>query len=270
MTDISSPPVRWTGSKFSLAQWIISHFPEHVSYIEPFCGGASVLFRKSRSRIEVINDLNQEVTNFFDVLRDRSDELQRALRLTPYSRLELRRAHEPHTDSLERARRFYIRSWQKFNAGTEGHPGSWRFITQEMAADPVGDWKKRAEEIPLFAERLRDVYIECDTAISVIKRFDKPTALFFCDPPYVLDTRTHKSIYASEMSDEDHEVLAKALNSIDGMALISGYDCDLYRDLYKGWQMVTKQAFDTRRIARTECLWISPSVMKAQRRQPLF
>lgn len=252
-----------------MAEWIISHFPEHVSYIEPFCGGASVLFRKSRSRIEVINDLDQEVINFFDVLRNRHDELKRALTLTPYSRLELRRAHEIHTDALEQARRFYIRSWQKFNGGQEGHLGSWRFITEEIAADPIGDWKKRSNEIPLFAERLRDVYIECDTAISIIRRWDKSTALFFCDPPYVLNTRVGEQ-YTNEMTDADHIALSEALHKIEGVALISGYDCPLYRDLYADWKMVTKQAYVNRRIPRMECLWISPRAQASQAQRRLF
>ena len=270
MNEITSPPVRYMGSKFSVAKWIISHFPEHYSYIEPFCGGASVLFRKQRSRVEVINDLNQEVVNFFDVLRDRSEELQRALTFTPFSRFELRRAHEVHRDPLERARRFYIRSWQKFNGGSEGHLGSWRFATEETATSPIGDWRKRCLEIPLFAERLRNVYIDCDTAVAVINRFDKPTALFYCDPPYVLDTRTTRSIYQSEMTDEDHETLSEYLHGIQGMALISGYNGPLYQRLYADWKMVTTKAFATQRIARTECLWINENALKRQSQKCLF
>lgn len=269
MNEITSPPVRYTGSKWRIAPWVIGKFPAHKLYCEPFCGGASVLFRKPPSRVEIINDLNGDIVNFFDVLRTRTDEFIRAITLTPFSRFELKRAHEPHVDELERARRFYVRCWQKFTGGSEGHTGSWRYgKAYNKSQSPIKNWLNQ-DRVVLAAKRLRSVYIECDTAINVINRHDDLQALFYCDPPYVSGACTEDS-YANGMTDADHAALAACLNGIEGMAIISGYDNPLYRELYKDWQMVTTQAYTSNAIARTECLWISPKAQTRQSQKRLF
>jgi DNA adenine methylase len=266
--EITSPPVRYTGSKWRIAPWVISHFPPHKLYCEPFCGGASVLFRKNPSKAEVINDMNGDVVNFFDVLRDRTDEFLLAITLTPFSRAELKRAHEPHTDDLERARRFYIRCWQKFTGGSEGHTGAWRYGKAYHDKQPIKDWLNQNRVIQA-AERLRGVYIESDTAINTLKRFDDSQTLFYCDPPYVSDTCTEE-VYANGMTDADHVALADTLNGIQGMALISGYDNPLYRKLYSNWRVVTTRSYTSQTIARTECLWINPAAQAKQAQKRLL
>jgi len=265
--EITGPPVRYTGSKWRIAPWVISHFPPHTCYVEPFCGGASVLFRKSPSAVEVINDLNGEVINFFEVLRNRTPDLQRAIALTPFSRSELKRAHEPHADSLEQARRFYVRCWQKFTGGSEGRTSSWRY-KKVQGQSPLKDWLNQ-DRLIQAAERLRGVYIESDAALNILSRYDDPQALFYCDPPYVSDACT-EDVYADTMTDADHRILSECLHSIKGMALISGYDSPLYQELYADWRMVTKQAYTIRSFARTECLWISPRASAAMGYGPLF
>lgn len=112
METVKRPALRYHGGKFRIAQWIINQFPEHLCYVEPFGGGGSVLLRKSPAKIEVYNDLNGGVVNFFRVLRERPADLIAAIELTPYSRKEFIQAQEPCDDPLERARRFYVWSWQ--------------------------------------------------------------------------------------------------------------------------------------------------------------
>ena len=115
---VTRPPIRYHGGKFRIASWVISHFPAHECYVEPFGGGAGVLLQKTPAPFEVLNDLDGEVVNFFRVLRERPGELVRVIQLTPWSREEQRLSFEPASDPLERARRFYVRSWQ-----THGGPG---------------------------------------------------------------------------------------------------------------------------------------------------
>jgi DNA adenine methylase len=97
MRALTRPALRWHGGKWRLAPWILSHFPAHRCYVEPYGGGASVLLRKAPSDAEVYNDLDGDVVTLFRVLRDaaQSDRLVRLLRLTPFARAEFEGAYEP-------------------------------------------------------------------------------------------------------------------------------------------------------------------------------
>lgn len=268
MSEITSPPIQYTGSKWRIAPWIINQFPKHECYVEPFCGGASVLFRKKRSPIEVINDLDGAVVNFFDVLRDHTEELLRSIRLTPYARAEVIRAHTMTGNKLEDARRFYIRARMQFGGVKVDYPKSWRYKKKIDSNSPLRQWSN-TDHVMGAAKRLQGVYIENDTALSVIDRFDHESALFFIDPPYVAETRTDVD-YVHEMTDADHIALSDALHSIKGMALISGYDSTLYRELYADWKMVTKEARTVNNVKRTECLWINQAAQRNAIQKTLF
>lgn len=117
MNKPTRPVLRWHGGKWNLAPWIISHFPDHKVYVEPFGGAASVLIRKHRSHAEIYNDLDNEVVNLFRVLRsDRADELAELLRLTPFAAEEFFTAYETSCDPVERARRTIVRSYMGFGS----------------------------------------------------------------------------------------------------------------------------------------------------------
>src|SRR3990172_7088785 len=105
MTAPTRPALRYFGGKWRLAPWIVSHFPAHRIYVEPFGGGASVLIRKPRSYGEIYNDIDSHVVNVFRVLRDpqTADELEQLLRLTPFARDEFVLAREPSLDPVEDA-----------------------------------------------------------------------------------------------------------------------------------------------------------------------
>ena len=107
-TTIKRPPLRYYGGKWRIAPWIIQHLPPHYHYIEPCGGGGAVLLRKSRSKLETYNDLDGDVVNFFQVMRDHADELIRKIELTPWSRVEYKQHAEIVDDPIERARRFWI------------------------------------------------------------------------------------------------------------------------------------------------------------------
>lgn len=107
------PALRYYGGKFNLAPWIISHFPEHKSYVEPCGGGASVLLQKQRSELETYNDIDGNVVNFFRVLRDQPEELIKKIWLTPWARTEYEMAYQKCDDDIEKARRFYMACWMR-------------------------------------------------------------------------------------------------------------------------------------------------------------
>jgi DNA adenine methylase len=115
--NVSHPLIRYHGAKWRLAPWIISHFPKHRIYVEPFGGSGSVLLRKKQSEIEVYNDLDGEIVNLFRVARDNGEELSRLVYLTPYSREEFVKSFEPSDDPIEQARRTVVRSFQGFGSG---------------------------------------------------------------------------------------------------------------------------------------------------------
>lgn len=268
MSKISSPPVRYVGGKWNLAPWIMSHFPQNYRcYVETHAGGAGVFFCKPPSTAEVLNDRNQEIVTFFDVLRERRAELIEAIELTPYSRVELQRAMKPVEDPLERARRFYIRSLQSFSNGEGERSLNWRFQINKDSL--VNRWNKTSH-LWACAQRLKAAQLECDTAENVIDRFDDPNTLFYVDPPYVHQTRGEKRLYRFEMTDDDHRALANQLKQVKGAVVISGYDSALYQELYAGWRMVTRETDTVQKTKRTECLWINSRAQQTTGYGPLF
>lgn len=265
------PALRYHGAKWRLAPWILSHFPPlatHDVYVEPFGGSAAVLLRKERSSIEVLNDLDEDVVTFFRVLRDCPDDFIRAVELTPFARREWEAAGEPTDNPIEQARRFYIRSYGSIAGPTAQWRSGWR--RQKVLArraDGSGAMTTAAatfantSHLHTVAARLRGVFIEAEDALALIRRYDHPRALFYVDPPYPAATRARwaKTAYRHEMTDDDHRGLAAVLNSCQGLVVLSGYDCDLYRELFPapGWSTVAREARTNGRGSAVETLWLN-------------
>ncbi len=235
---VTRPALRYFGGKYRLAPWIIENFPEHLCYVEPFGGGMGVMLRKQPSYHDVYNDLDGEVVNFFRVLRERPEELIRAIALTPFSREEQRAAFEVVGNELERARRLYVRSWQSHGGGRGQWQQGWRYeVTNHRNRHVISDWN-RVDSLWEIVARLKEIQFECDDAIRVIERFDGPETLFYLDPPYLAETRSirwRSKAYVHEIDDDYHRRLAELLSKMQGMAVISGYAAGLYDELYAGW-----------------------------------
>lgn len=253
-----------------LAPWIISHFPNHRIYVEPFGGGASVLLRKPKSYAEVYNDLDEEVVNLFRVVRGQGKKLQQILRNTPYSRDEYQESFEVSEDPLEQARRTVIRSFMGFgsNALNRSVRSGFRSNSNRSGTPPARDWANYAELLSQLIERLRGVVIENRDALEVIAAQDSYQTLHYCDPPYPKSTRStlmqgHPG-YNHEMTDDDHRQLAKVLRDVFGMVVISGYACDLYdQDLYPDWKRVESAALKDGARPAIEVLWMNKSASNA-------
>jgi DNA adenine methylase len=268
MSDLTRPLVRYHGGKWMLAPWIISHFPEHRAYTEPYGGGGSVLLRKPRSYAEIYNDLDHEIVNLFRVARDQGDELVRLCELTPFAREEFVESYEPIDEPLEQARRTLVRSFMGFgSASVSKQVSGFRANSNRSGTTPAHDWQNYPEALKLTIQRLRGIVIENRSAIDVIKQHDSDSTLHYVDPPYVKSTRylgsgTH--CYRHEMEDGDHRELAELLHAVKGMVVLSGYPCDLYdKELYADWVRVERQAFADGAKQRTEVVWMNQHCAKA-------
>lgn len=273
------PILRYHGGKFNLAPWIISHFPPHRVYVEPFGGAGSVLLQKERSYGEVYNDLDGEVVNLFRMARDRGRDLRRALAWTPFAREDYVRAlDERPDDPLEVARLMVVRCFMGFgsNANNRQVRSGFRANSKMSGTTPAHDWENLAQAFRAICHRLRGVVIENRDAASIIEQQDSPATLFYCDPPYVHDTRAMDRMhghhgYVHEMTDADHAALAERLRAVVGMVLLSGYHGALYDRLFGDWHRVEREALADGAAPRVEVLWMNAAAVKAQRDDaPLF
>lgn len=265
--------ITYYGGKGHSWRQIVSHFPPHHTYVEPFGGAANILLNKEPSAVEVYNDIDSNVVTIFRVLRDRPEELQRALQLTPYSREEFMRSLEPLNglDDVEKARRLIVRYRQVFGGlGQQATPGQWGYSVNASVRDmakAVSSWLSVIDEVlPSVVERFRRVQIENLPWQDIIRRYDTPETLFYCDPPYLLSTRNGCVGYKYEMTVEEHRELAEVLNSVKGHVVLSGYASPEYDEWYAGWERVEFGATvfarpDKGRSCdrRTEVLWIKPA-----------
>ena len=262
--------LRWHGGKLKLSAWIIAHFPAHRIYVETHGGGGSVLHSKPRVYSEVYNDIDGDVVNLFRVLRDpcHAQELAGMLRLTPYAREEFVAAYEPSGDPVESARRLIVRSLMGFGSASANreYVTGFRSNANRSGTTPAHDWMSYPDALEAFTARLQGVVIENRDAVQVIETFDRPDALFYVDPPYVSATRSSprgakgQGCYKHEMTDDDHRRLADALRNAEGAVVLSGYQSELYDEMYAGWKTSSKTSYGSGNAGackRIETLWLN-------------
>jgi DNA adenine methylase len=265
-------PFSWYGGKFSHLQWLLPILDKipHELYVESCGGSAAVLLNKKPSKVEVYNDINSEVVNFFRVLRNQKDQLIEQLELTPYSREEFADSCDIQTTSdLERARQFFVKARQvRTGLCTVATPGAWAYVKKDgnknAKALTVSRWLNGIEMLEPIFLRLKEVQIEHLDALEVIKKYDTEHTLHYIDPPYLKETRNKKSIgycYADDFSDEQHVKLLDLILTLKGKVCISGYWNELYADKLKYWKShkVEKIASSTntgeKAYAKEEVLW---------------
>jgi len=254
----------WYGGKFSHLDWLLPLLPKAHHYCEPFAGSGAVLLNREPAPVETYNDIDGEVVNFFATVRDHMDELRRAIALTPFSREEYFKAVQPQEANLcliERARRFYVRARQsRTGLAQTASLGRWancRNTSRAGMSGVISRWLGGVAELDTIAERLLRVQIENRPAIDVIRLYDDPGTLFYCDPPYLPETRGDGRAYGYEMGREDHTELVAVLRACRGKVAVSGYRCDLMDQFYDGWQRHEAEEKHCHSIKkpRRECLW---------------
>lgn len=257
---MSAPPIPYFGGKTTLASKIVRLFPPHAHYVEPYGGSLAVLLAKPPSRMETVNDLDNELMTFWKVLRDNPVDLARVCALTPHSRAEHRASYRRDgCDDLELARRVWVQL-------TQGRSGQLRRTGWRHYVNPSGSsigmpayLSGYVGRIAAAAERLSQVSLECRPAIELIQAFaSESEALLYVDPPYLGSTRTSGS-YRHDMPDDDqHRELAEVLHSCRGAVVLSGYPSALYDDLYQDWYRVSMLSGTGQGNVwanRTEVLW---------------
>lgn len=235
------------GGKFTWLEYLYANFPIGFTHlVDLFAGSMVVSINYHGNVIRTANEINGEITNFFLQLRDHEEELVRALRLTPYSEVEFNNSWvdaDADISDIERARRFYIRARQSFfGLGAQRQKKGWRMAKQQVraqAGDGVSSWVNGVEKLYDVATEIRRKFqiMNCDY-LAAIERIDFPGAFFYCDPPYPQECRNSRNDYRYEFTVEDHEQLAERLHSIEGLAMVSSYDCDLANRLYADWYKV--------------------------------
>jgi DNA adenine methylase len=256
----------WYGGKFSHLDWLLPLLPEVHHYCEPFAGSAAVLLNRPPAMVETYNDIDGEVVNFFRVLRDHKKKLVEAIGLTPFSREELYTAVCTNGDAItqvERARRFFVRARQtRTGLAQTSSVGRWancKNTSRSGMSGVVSRWLGSVDALPAIAERLLRVQIENRPAEDVIALYDSPETLFYCDPPYVHETRGDSKAYGFELDDGEHSSLAAVLRKCKGKVAVSGYRCALMDKLYKGWRRFDAPVKNCHSIKkqRHEALWMN-------------
>ena len=227
-------PIQWYGGKGHLAPEIlpIMNQCKFEKYVEPFCGGAAVLFAKVPTKLEVINDRDGLLVNFFLCLREYGEELVEKLILTPYSRDIYNLAKKSlawHFDgepNINRAVDLYVLTRQCMSGLIAS---GWSYGITHLPA-----YLSSIKNLPEAVERIRHVVIENDDAFNCLKKFDGPDTLFYCDPPYYPNTRSDTR-YRFELTKGKHYDLLQLLNKLEGMVILSGYNCGIYETNLKDW-----------------------------------
>jgi DNA adenine methylase len=278
--------VRWAGGKGKQLSELLPLVPQSRIYVEPFGGGCSVLLNRERSEVEVYNDLDSALVNLFQVLRedDSSAEFARLVDLTPYSRevFETCLSFEGIADPVRRAVAFYTVLNQSISGKRLARKGDWARGRNDNLAQR---WFQRQEKLDAIHQRIRHVQIECRDALDILQEWDTPETTFYCDPPYILETRSKKRYYAVEPGDAYHDQLVDVLLQVRGNVVLSGYDHPTYFRLVEegGWwtdiygataAMAVVQAGESKSrdkdAKRVEVVYRNPQCLDKGVRNPLF
>lgn len=250
-------PIKYYGGKTYMVDIIKDNFPPNYDiYIEGFGGGASLLFSKKPSPIEIYNDLEENVYSLFKVLSDRNlmEDMKGKLDLTPYSR-EIRAEFKEDLKRsdlslVDRAYRFFYVNRASFN-GVGGF--SVTMLPRRNMMKNVSSYLSMIDNLEEFHQRLSSVLIEHLDILELLDKYDNENVFFYLDPPYVQSTRKSSQRYGVEMSDDDHMRFIEKCNSLKGKVLISGYDNPIYEGL-TGFEKVTFKSPNAGSEA-TEVLW---------------
>lgn len=219
----------YPGGKTQMADWIIDHFPDHQCYVEVFAGSAAVLANKDPSNSEVLNDRDGDIVHFFEVLRDRPDELIEWLEDTPHSGElhekygeEFYNGHRPD-DPVERAGKFWYLRETSFGGKyrtLSGYNGSRKRNVARRT-------RNKRERLNVWSDRFDHVQIENLDFAELMDRYDSPETLFYCDPPYVEEGDV---LYSG--ADFDHSRFVSSLSDLEGDWIVS------YTDLPDGLEEI--------------------------------
>jgi len=230
MSNVLKTPISYYGGKQNLVSKILPLIPEHELYAEIFCGGAAVFFSKPQSGVEVLNDTNSELINFYQVAQRDFHQLEVLIKITLHSRRLHKDAkviyENPHMfDPVKRAWAIWVLSTQSFSAMLDG---TWGYdVSKNTTSKKIHN--KRDSFSEEIAIRLQNVQIECTDALRILNSRDKSTSFFYVDPPYFNSDCGHYDGYTLE----DFTMLLSRLEKLEGKFLLSSYDSPILQEFVK-------------------------------------
>lgn len=275
-----NPPFGYFGSKNKIALQLCTQLPPHNCWVEAFCGSAALTLSKAAAPIEIINDIDNEIVNFFEQLRDNHEALCEVVELTPYAEMELIAARNviEGLSNLERARRFLVQSMMAINGTFGPSRGGFSYsdsYSRNNQDARVNRWNNLPERLRKVVARLKTVRIENKNALNLVERYlNRPATLIYLDPPYYAD---RVNGYNKDANDATfHAKLLELINTANCMIFISGYDNQMYNDLLsfnQGWERKTIDTFtkDTsgKSHSRTEVVWMNKHYLHAVKTQKI-
>lgn len=275
--------IRWAGGKGRQLGDLLPLIPHSKVYVEPFGGGASVLMNRPRMEVEVYNDLDHALVNLFHVIRDDDlyERFVHQLEYTPYARTEFQKAVDTvAAGNVDEAVSLAVAMFTLMNQGISGKrlalQSEWsRSKTQNLAER----WEAKKARCGPIHRRFKGVQIECRDALDCMQEWDSPQTVFYCDPPYVLETRGKQKYYAIEPGDEWHHEMVNVMLELQGMVVLSGYEHAIYEPLVQaGWRTdlygadavmaVTKAG--GAKAGRVEIVYRNPAAADMGVMRPLF
>jgi DNA adenine methylase len=262
-------PLKWFGGKAYLAKRIVERMPPHKVYVEPYAGGLSVLLAKDPEEVsEVVNDLDGDLTNFWEVLQSERDfpRFVRIVEAIPFSEHEWTVANQLNgkgDDAVYSAVDFFVNCRQSLGGmGKSFAPLSTKRRRRGMN-EQASAWLTAVEGLPEVHKRLKRVVVLNRPALEVIRKQDTPETLFYLDPPYLHETRTATDVYRFEMTWNDHRDLLVALQGLKGKVILSGYRHALYDDVLTDWhredfELPNNAAKSDTKRRMVESLWHKP------------
>ena len=232
------PPLTYYGGKQKLSERIISMIPEHRIYCEPFFGGGAVFFAKTPASLEVINDTNGELINFYRVVKNQFRKLDKEIKCTLHSR-------ECHQSAK------IVLGYPKLFSEVKRAWAIWTLANQSFASMLDGPWRcdfkrnstqkrldnKRVNFTEEYAKRLEQTQIECRDALKIIQTWDSKDSFFYCDPPYFNSDMGHYKGY----TEQDFENLLQVLSGIKGKFLLSSYPSEVIERYSKKYKWFTQK-----------------------------
>lgn len=215
-------PITYYGGKQQMLQHILPLIPDHETYTESFAGGLAVFWAKEPCQSEIINDVDQEIVNFYEVLRSDPIALQKIIDTTLHSRSQYEDAltmyHNPHLFRKEqRAWAFWILTSQGF----AGKIGTWGYDKHGKESQRIE--RKKGIDLSQYAERLGKVTIDNNDAIKIIKAHDSLSTFHYIDPPYIFSNQGHYNGY----NELDFDILLTTLSQIKGKFMLSSYSSEI-------------------------------------------
>lgn len=283
-----SSPIKWHGGKYYLAPQIVALYPPHLHRVHPYAGGIQELFASPYEGVsEVINDTDGQLTNFWAVLSSPEyfAEFQRRLpvpfceafwqramdRLNAGCKAQASDADPTGAKCLPCAVAFFVANRQSLAGRMQDFAPLTRTRLRRGMNEQASAWMSAVDGLPEVAARLERVVVLNRNALDVINQQDGPDTLFYCDPPYLGETRASPAVYRKEVADPakakksdrvHHAALLGLLSEISGKFMLSGYRSRMYDEAAKsyGWNrhdfdLPNNAAGGGEKRRMTECIW---------------